>query len=206
MPSFDLRGIHVAKYKSENGQVSYSDITPVGDAMNVNLELKFAEGRLYAEGRLAEYIKLATGGTLSVAVKYIPKDAQVMMYDAKEKKRTVNSKEISGLSYTTKDIANYVGCSFYAPDKIDGVTKYTCVMVSKALFGPPSLVYQTKGDSITFNTPTTTGEFLGDDSDDEQLFETAIVDDVKTAKAWCKAVFETEVSGNGGNAPENNPV
>lgn len=206
MPSFDLRGIHVARYNDENGKVSYSDITPVGDAMNVNLELKFAEGRLYAEGRLAEYIKLATGGTLSVAVKYIPRDAQIMMYDAKEKTRTVNSKEITGLSYTTKDIANYVGCSFYAPDKIDGVTKYTCVFVSKASFGPPSLKYETKGDNITFNTPTTTGEFLGDDSDDEQLFETAIVDDVKTAKAWCKAVFETEVSGNGGNAPENNPV
>lgn len=206
MPSFDLRGIHVARYKDENGQVSYSDITPVGDAMNVNLELKFAEGRLYAEGRLAEYIKLATGGTLSIAVKYIPRAAQIIMYDAKEKKRTVNSKEITGLSYTTKDIANYVGCSFYAPDKIDGVTKYTCVFVSKALFGPPSLVYQTKGDSITFNAPTTTGEFLGDDSGDEQLFETAIVDDVKAAKAWCKAVFKTEVSGNGGNAPENNPV
>lgn len=205
MPSFDLRGIHIAKYENNKGKVSYSDVISAGDAMNVNLELKFAEGRLYAEGRLAEYMKLATGGTMSVAVKYIPRDAQILMYDAKEKKRTVNSKAVTGLSYTTKDIANYVGCSFYAPDKIDGVTKYTCVCVSKVLFGPPSLVYQTKGDSITFNTPTTTGEFLGDDGDEQQLFETAIVDDAATAKAWCKAVFE-EVSGNGGNAPENNPV
>lgn len=206
MPSFDLRGIHIAKYENEKGAVSYSGAISAGDAMNVNLELKFAEGRLYAEGRLAEYIKLATGGMLSVAVKYIPRAAQIMMYDAKEKSRKIGTKEITGLSYTTKDIANYVGCSFYAPDKIDGVTKYTCVFVSKVLFGPPSLVYQTKGDSITFNTPTTTGEFLGEDGDEQQLFETAIVDDEATAKEWCKAVFEKEAGKNDGNAPENNPV
>lgn len=193
MPSFDLRGIHVAKYKSENGALSYSEPTRVGDAMNVNLELKFAEGRLYAESRLAEYIKLATGGTISVAVKYIPKAAQIMMYGAKEKQRTVNASSVSGLSYTAKDVANYVGCSFYAPDKIDGVPKFTCVFVSKVLFGPPSLAYQTKGESITFNTPTTTGEFLGDDSDEQQLFETAIADDEATAKAWCEQVLSEAV-------------
>lgn len=195
MPSFDLRGIHIAKYENENGKVSYSKPISAGDAMNVNLDLKFAEGRLYAEGRLAEYMKLATGGTMSIAVKYLPREAQIMMYDAKEKTRTVNSQQVPGLSYTTKDIANYVGCSFYAPDKIDGVTKYTCLFASKALFGPPALVYQTKGESIVFNTPTTTGEFLGDDSDDQQLFETAIVDTIEMAKAWCAQVFAEAVSG-----------
>lgn len=195
MPSFDLRGIHVAKYNDEDGVISYSDMTSAGDAMNVNLELKFAEGRLYAESRLAEYMKLATGGTMSIAVKYIPMPAQALMYSASQKSRSVNSKPVPGMAYTTKDIANYVGCSFYAPDKIDGETKYTCVFVSKALFGPPSMVYQTKNESITFKTPTTTGEFLGDDSSVQQLFETGIADDEATAIAWCRQVFSEAVSG-----------
>ena len=71
MPSFDLRGIRAGKYKNTSGTVTYTEPTDVGDAMDVHLELKFAEGRLYAESKLAEYIKLATGGTISLAVKYI---------------------------------------------------------------------------------------------------------------------------------------
>ena len=66
MPSFDLRGIRAGKYKNTSGTVTYTEPTDVGDAMSAQLELKFAEGRLYAESKLAEYIKLATGGTISL--------------------------------------------------------------------------------------------------------------------------------------------
>lgn len=189
MPSFDLRGIRIAKYAAADKKVTYSEHMPIGDAMNCNLELRFAEGRLYAESKLAEYMKLATGGSISIGVKYIPNEAQSLLYGAKEKTRTVNTKSVKGLNFTTKDIANYVGVAFYAPDKIDGATKYTCMFVAKALFGPPSMVYQTKGDSITFNTPTTTGEFLGDDAEEENLIESAVCDTEEEAIAWTKLVL-----------------
>ena len=65
MPSFDLRYIKVGKYDNTDGVISYSDVTTMGDAMNVNIQLRFAEGRLYAEGSLAEYLREATGGTIS---------------------------------------------------------------------------------------------------------------------------------------------
>lgn len=180
MPSFDLRGIRIGKYKNTSGTVTYDTPTEVGDAMNANIELKFAEGRLYAEGRLAEYIKLATGGTISIAVKYIKKAAQAMMYGA----TTDNQKD--NVKFSAKDVANYVGVGLYAPDKVDGVTKYTCMWVPKALFGPPSFAYQTKGESIQFNTPTTTGEFLPDDTTEELLLESETVETAEAAVAWIK--------------------
>lgn len=180
MPSFDLRGIRAGKYKNTAGTVSYENPTDVGDAMSAQLDLKFAEGRLYAESKLAEYIKLATGGTISLAVKYIKKDAQAMLYGC----TTDTSKE--NIKFSAKDVANYVGVGFYAPDKVDGVTKYTCVWVPKALFGPPSMAYQTKGENIQFNTPTTTGEFLADDSENELLLETETVDSAADAATWIK--------------------
>ena len=180
MPSFDLRGIRIGKYKNTSGTVTYETPTEVGDAMNANIELKFAEGRLYAEGRLAEYIKLATGGTISIAVKYIKKAAQAMMYGA----TTDNQKD--NVKFSAKDVANYVGVGLYAPDKVDGVTKYTCMWVPKALFGPPSFAYQTKGESIQFNTPTTTGEFLPDDTTNELLLESETVETAEEAVAWIK--------------------
>lgn len=180
MPSFDLRGIRAGKYKNTAGTVSYENPTDVGDAMSAQLDLRFAEGRLYAESKLAEYIKLATGGTISLAVKYIKKAAQAMLYGC----TTDTSKE--NIKFSAKDVANYVGVGFYAPDKVDGVTKYTCVWVPKALFGPPSMAYQTKGENIQFNTPTTTGEFLADDSENELLLETETVDSAADAVTWIK--------------------
>ena len=180
MPSFDLRGIRAGKYKNTAGTVSYEKPTDVGDAMSAQLDLRFAEGRLYAESKLAEYIKLATGGTISLAVKYIKKAAQAMFYGC----TTDTSKE--NIKFSAKDVANYVGVGFYAPDKVDGVTKYTCVWVPKALFGPPSMAYQTKGENIQFNTPTTTGEFLADDSENELLLETETVDSAAEAVTWIK--------------------
>ena len=165
MPSFDLRGIRAGKYKNTSGTVSYENPTDVGDAMSAQLELRFAEGRLYAASKLAEYIKKA---------------AQAMLYGC----TTDTAKE--NIKFSAKDIANYVGVGFYAPDKVDGVTKYTCIWVPKVLFGPPSLSYQTKGENIQFNTPTTTGEFLADDSADELLLETETVDTAAEAVAWIK--------------------
>lgn len=191
MPAFDLRGIRIGAYKNTDGAITYTDHTSMGDAMNVNLELKYAEGRLYAESKLAEYMKLATGGTISVGVKYIPADAQKILFGASEKSRTPGSGStaVKGLQFTTKDIGKYVGLACYAPDQIDGTTKYTCLFVSKVLFGPPAMVYQTKGDSITFQTPTTTGEFLADDSTTQALIETATVATEAEAIAWTKLVL-----------------
>ena len=63
MPQFDLRGIKCAKYVNTGGAISYTDKQAVGDAMTANLEMRFAEGRLYAESALAEYLRKAVGLT-----------------------------------------------------------------------------------------------------------------------------------------------
>lgn len=191
MPSFDLRGIKVAKYVNTSGTITYTDAQKLGDAMNVTLELKFAEGRLYAESTLSEYLKLATGGTISIGVKYIPDEVQELIFGAATSSHTVETDiSITGLKFSAKDIADYVGVAFYAPDKIDGQTKYTCVMVRKTLFGPPSMNFQTKGENITFNTPTTTGEFLADDSPSQILLETGVADTEAAAIAWVDKVLQ----------------
>lgn len=194
MPTFDLRGIRVAKYDDSSGSVKYSGATSAGDAMGANLELKFAEGRLYAEGSLAEFLKEAVGGSISLAVKYIPAPAQTTMYGCTETSRTLTSTgaTVKGVKHTSRDEANYVGVSFYAPDRVDGKAVYTCVFVPKSLFGPPSLVYQTKGDSLTFQTPTTTGEFLPDKKTGELLLEIGFADTVEDAIAWTKQVLGEE--------------
>lgn len=190
MPTFDLRGIKIGKYINTEGTITYETPISMGDAMSVELNLTAAEGRLYAESRLAEYKKLITGGTASVGVKYIPDAAQKLLFGMSENTRTIGaSTSQKSLKATAKDIAQYVGMGFYAPDAVDGADKYTAVFVHKVLFGAPAYVYATKGDSIAFQTPTTTGEFLADDSENKNILETAVLDSENDAIAWINECF-----------------
>jgi phi13 family phage major tail protein len=190
MPTFDLRGIKIGKYINTEGTITYETPISMGDAMSVELNLTAAEGRLYAESRLAEYKKLITGGTASVGVKYITDGAQKLLFGMSENTRNVGTNTSQkSLKATAKDIAKYVGMGFYAPDAIDGTDKYTAVFVYKVLFGAPGYVYATKGDSITFQTPTTTGEFLADDSEDKNIMEIAILASESDAVAWINKCF-----------------
>lgn len=194
MPEFDLRGIRAGKYVNTNGVVTYTGIQKVGDAMTANLELRYAEGRLYAESSLAEYLKKAVGGAISLGVKYIPAAAQKLLFGSRENTRQVSytpegttttaTATVTGLALGALSRSQYVGVGFYAPDMIDGVQKFTCVKVAKAMFGPPSMALRTAGENIQFNTPTTSGEFMADDSTNQDMIEVAICDDENAALAW----------------------
>lgn len=197
MPQFDLRGIHVAQYNNTAGEISYSKPMKLGDAMAVNLELRIAEGRLYAESSLAEYMRKVVGGTISIGVKYIKAEAQEMMFGNATKTRNIKYKDgetektvdVKSLVTGGKSQSKYVGVSFYAPDQIDGATKYTAVFIRRALFGEPSMSLQTANENIVFSTPTTNGEFMADNSDALEMKEVAVLDTEAAAIAWCEAVL-----------------
>lgn len=199
MPEFDLRGIRCGKYVNTNGVISYTDVQKVGDAITATLEMRFAEGRLYAESSLAEYLKKAVGGTLSIGVKYIKNGARQLMFGERSNTRsityvpsgtsTTTTASVSSLIAGAKNQGSYVGVGFYAPDMIDGAEKYTCVKISKAMFGAPSRNLRTASENIQFNTPTTTGEFMADDSSNQDMLEVAVVDDENAALAWLSAAI-----------------
>ena len=199
MPTFDLRGIKVAKYINNNGTVSYTNKQSAGDAMTAVLELRYAEGRLYAESKLAEYMRKAVGGTITLGVKYIPDAAQKLMFGSVEKTRSITyqvgttevTENVGSLQLGAESQGSYVGVAFYANDMVDGVEKYTAVYVPKALFGPPGSNFQTTGDGINFQSPTTTGEFLASDATDKTLMEVVVLDSENAAKAWIDKVLAT---------------
>lgn len=199
MPQFDLLGMQIAEYSETANVVSYGTPMSAGDAMSCNLELTFAEGRLYAEGALAEFLRMATGGKVSIGVKYIPEAAQKLMFGFEEKTRSLTytpkggenpvTKSAKSLAATADSTGHYVGFACFAPDMIDKTKKYTCFFIPCALFGPPNYSLETKGENIRFATPTTTGEFLKDGSAEGVIKEIYIADDENEARAWCAAVF-----------------
>lgn len=194
MAKYDLRYIQCAKYNNNNGVISFTDKQKVGDAMTVNIELRFAEGRLYAESVLAEFIRKCTGGTISMGVKYILQAAQKLMFGMSERSRSVTpaggtATEVKSLVTKRNTIGQYVGVSFYTPALYEGVEKYDCVFIGKCMFGEPSESTQTAGENIQFQTPVTNGEFLADDSEEGQIKEAVTLDTEALARAWCDAVL-----------------
>lgn len=194
MPQFGLRGMKVAKYVNTNGTISYTDLQEVGKPMQANIELRRAEGRLYGDDGLAEYMASATGGTISLGVTYIKDAAQKLMFGLTEQTRSVtpeggSATSVTGLAVSAKSEGVYVGVGFYCPALKDGEKVFWCCRICKAMFGPPSMSLQTKGENIVFNTPTTTGEMLMDDSDDGLIYESAYVESEAAAKAWVDAAL-----------------
>jgi len=194
MAKYDLRYIQCAKYNNNNGVISFTDKQKVGDAMTVNIELRFAEGRLYAESVLAEFIRKCTGGTISMGVKYILQAAQKLMFGMSERSRSVTpaggtATEVTSLATKRNTVGQYVGVSFYTPALYEGVEKYDCVFIGKCMFGEPSESTKTAGENIQFQTPVTNGEFLADDSEEGQIKEAVTVDTEALARAWCDAVL-----------------
>lgn len=196
MAKYDLRYIQCAKYINTNGVITFEDKQKVGDAMTANIELRFAEGRLYAESTLAEFVRKCTGGTVSLGVKYIKEAAQKLMFGLTEKSRSVTptggtATTVKSLVTKRSTLGKYVGISFYTPALYEGVEKYDCIFIGKCMFGEPSETLQTAGENIKFTTPVTNGEFLADDSAEGQIKEAVTVDSEELAIAWCDAVLST---------------
>ena len=194
MAKYDLRYIQCAKYVNTNGVISFTDKQKVGDAMTANIELRFAEGRLYAESVLAEYIRKCTGGTISLGVKYILQAAQKLVFGLTEKSRSVTptggtATSVTSLVTKRNTVGQYVGVSFYTPALYEGVEKFDCIFLGKCMFGEPTESNQTANENIQFSTPVTNGEFLADDSSDGNIKEAVTVDSEALAIAWCDAVL-----------------
>lgn len=197
MPTIGFRNAYVASYTNNAGVVTYDTPIGAGSPITAALELRYAEGRLYAGDNLAEYIREVTGGNVTFGAKYFPTAAQQKMFGVTTKSRNVTfndgngeqTKAVASVVASAGDRPVYVGFAGYAPDVIDGANKFTAFFVPKVKFAPPGMNLQTKNDSITFQTPTTTGEFLPDDTTGRVVQEVAICDSEAEAQAWCQAVF-----------------
>ena len=197
MPTIGFKGATVAPYNNNAGVVTYGTPISAGCPMQAQLELRFAEGRLYACDSLAEYIREVIGGSVTFGAKYFPQAAQLAMFGATTKDRSVTyndgttsvTKTVTSIVVSADNRPGYVGFAGFAPDVIDGQNKYTAFFVPKVKFSQPNTNFQTKNDTITFQTPTTTGEFLPDDTTGRVVQEVAICDTEAEALAWCQAVF-----------------
>ena len=134
----------------ENGEEIYGTPTQLAKAISVELSVELAEATLYADDGAAEIVKEFKNGTISLGVDDIGSTTAAALTGVTVDKNNV-------VVSNSEDGGDPVAVGFRAK-KSNG--KYKYYWLYRVKFGIPATNLATKGDSITFSTPTIEGTVL----------------------------------------------
>lgn len=151
MATIGLDKLYYAKItEDENGNETYATPVQLAKAMNADLSVELAEATLYADDGAAEIVKEFKNGTLSLGVDDVGASVASDLTGA-----TIDANGV--VVSTSEDGGDPVAVGFRAK-KSNGNYKY--YWLYRVKFGIPATNLATKGDSITFSTPTIEGTIL----------------------------------------------
>lgn len=134
----------------ENGEEIYGTPTQLAKAISAELSVELAEATLYADDGAAEIVKEFKNGTISLGVDDIGSTTASALTGVTVDKNNV-------VVSNSEDGGDPVAVGFRAK-KSNG--KYKYYWLYRVKFGIPATNLATKGDSITFSTPTIEGTVL----------------------------------------------
>ena len=134
----------------ENGEEIYGTPTQLAKAISAELSVELAEATLYTDDGAAEIVKEFKNGTISLGVDDIGSTTAAALTGVTVDKNNV-------VVSNSEDGGDPVAVGFRAK-KSNG--KYKYYWLYRVKFGIPATNLATKGDSITFSTPTIEGTVL----------------------------------------------
>ena len=151
MATIGLDKLYYAKITEDKvGNETYETPIPLAKAMTADLSVELAEATLYADDGAAEIVKEFKSGTLSLGIDDLGATIASDLTGA-----TIDSDGV--IISTQEDGGAPVAVGFRAK-KANG--KYKYYWLYRVKFGIPATNLATKGDSITFSTPTIEGTIL----------------------------------------------
>ena len=175
------------------GAETYGTPVMLAKAISAELSVELAEATLYADDGAAEVVKEFKNGKLTLGVDAIGRSVAVALTGS-----TVDENGV--LISASEDGGTPVAIGFRAK-KSNG--KYRYFWLYRVKFGVPSTNLATKGDSITFSTPTIEGTVMRrnktDDNDNHPWKAEADEDDTDvtaaTISGWYTSVYEPDFIG-----------
>ena len=151
MATIGLDKLFYAKItEDKDGNETYATPVQLAKAMTADLSVELAEATLYADDGAAEIVKEFKSGTLSLGVDDLGGTVASDLTGS-----TIDSNGV--VISTAEDGGTPVAVGFRAK-KSNG--KYRYFWLYRIKFGIPATALATKGDSITFNTPTIEGTIM----------------------------------------------
>lgn len=189
MATIGMDKLYYAKITEDaDGNETYDTPKVLAKAMKADLSVEIAEATLYADDAAAEVYKAFKSGTISLGVDDLADGVAEDLTGAKVDNNGV-------LVSTVEDISTVVAIGFRA-QKANG--KYRYFWLYRVVFAIPATSLQTKGDSITFSTPTIEGTVLRRNKPDSQgkhpwkaeVTEGTTGVSASTITAWYNEVYE----------------
>ncbi len=170
-----------------DGSASYSGGKILAKAIKADLTVEIAESILYADDSAAESSKEFRSGRIAINVDDIPDEARVDLYGHKQELAGIpEDNKTKMLVSSGTDDGKYVGFGFYCRKKVKGVTKWRAIWLTKIKFGVPNESWETKGENIVYQTPTTEGTIMLDVEGNWKKEVT--VDSEAKAKVWLNSI------------------
>lgn len=171
-----------------NGQETYGTPEVMAKAIQADLTVNNATASLYADDGVDESVDEFTSGTLSLGLNDLASTVAAELLGARVDTNGV-------LVNSTNDIAPYVAVGFRAR-KANGNYRY--FWLYRVKFGVPATNLATKGESITFQTPTIEGTVMRRNKPDTQgkhPWKTEVTEGdtnvtAATISGWFSAVYE----------------
>ena len=151
MATIGLDKLYYAKItENANGEETYATPVQLAKAISADLSVELAEATLYADDGASEVVKEFKSGTLSLGVDEIGSTVAADLTGV-----TVDRNGV--VISASEDGGDPVAIGFRAK-KSNG--KYKYFWLYRVKFGIPATALATKGDSITFSTPTIEGTVM----------------------------------------------
>ena len=193
MATIGLDMLHFAKItEDENGEEIYGTPEKLAKAISADLSVELVEAILYADDGIAEIVKEFGNGTLSLGIDDIGSAVASTLTGA-----TIDSNGV--VISASEDGGDPVAIGFRAK-RANG--KYKYFWLYKVKFGIPATNLATKGESITFSTPTIEGTIMRRNKVDgrnkhpwkAEVTEGDTKVSAETITNWYKSVYEPEYS------------
>lgn len=197
MATIGLDKLFYAKIsESDDGEETYGVPAILAKAIKADLSVELAEAILYADDGAAEIIKDFKSGKLALGVDDIGVAAAADLTGAATDDNGV-------LISASENIGSPVAIGFRAM-KPGG--KYRYFWLYRVIFGIPTTNLQTKGDSITFQTPTIEGTVMRRnklDSTNKHPWKAEVTEgnagvSASTITGWFGQVYEPVYSAQSG--------
>lgn len=175
-----LKDLYYAKCVETDSVETYDTPKKMAEAMTADLSVKTADNTLYADDILSERVSEFASGTLKLGIKdLVPEVLSDLLGQMVDQNKVVWAGE--------KDEPPFVAVGFRAK-KTGG--KYRYVWLLKCKFKIPSEKYETKGESIKFNTPEIEADFTIRKKDGKWKADFVGTEEEAAAKTWFTQVPE----------------
>lgn len=141
----------IAAYSEENGKAAYSGGIRFGKAIKIEIDPQYEDISDYRDINDTEEDEEFSYADITLDTDEVPEEAEPMMF----------GREMDGIARES-DCSGYVGVGVRTKHIKNGRIRYLAIWIHKAKFKEGSSSHETKGDSISYQTPSTSGKAVPD--------------------------------------------